>query len=537
MDFRQPKPETQELLRQIWSKPPVLDRFRHKPDHRPPPIRQIAEGGDIAALPFVFELVFDKSSEVAETAMECVHRLLSNTPVHALPVLEENVRRYSYFLDKWRDWNWLQPAHVAILPKHSVFGSSLLGVMSFHPSGFVREAAVRELDRIEYGSELPFLLLRANDWVEPVRNLAKSAIQRRLRPSYFEDFASNAHLVLRLAESGRDRHDDLIRWFMDQLIDSQHETVLLELLQGHNRWLKRMCFQRALDVDSERRKSLVLLGLRANDVVVRFEAARQARLSFASDELNAALQLMEADHFMPVRREALLARIERYPDNAADILDKALFDQHSSIRELARFHLKKIGRTEFAADYRKAVTTRPLIGLMGLSEAGSADDVKLALPFLLHPGVALRLAAISLVVNFGGDGCTEELLTGLQDDSKKVTLAAKRGLQAHCADLSPERLCGISQNDPRQHVQLAAAEVLDKTGSWRAVPYLLRLCVQPNEQLASRAMALIGRRINRVFTSPNPEDCQLIRATIDEYAGRFPQPFLGELQKWLAGRT
>ncbi len=163
--------------------------------------------------------------------------------------------------------------------------------------------------------------------------------------------------------------------------------------------------------------------------------------------------------------------------------------------------------------------------------------MQFALPFLHHSSVALRLAAIRLIAKVAGDGRNDELLMGRQDDSKKVTLAAKRGLQARGAELSPERLCEIAENDPRQHVQLAAAEVLNNTGSWRGLPFLLRLCVHPNDQLADRAMTFIRDKFNRVFTAPNLEERHLIQAAISEFGGRLPQSFSGEFNGWLTGRT
>ena len=96
--------------------------------------------------------------------------------------------------------------------------------------------------RIEDGSELPFLLLRANDWVATVRGFAIVAVRHRFLPGYFDHFARNAQLVLRLAECGRDKHDDIIQWFTGQLVGSQHEAVFLKIVQGANRWSSRVAF-------------------------------------------------------------------------------------------------------------------------------------------------------------------------------------------------------------------------------------------------------------------------------------------------------
>jgi hypothetical protein len=44
-----------------------------------------------------------------------------------------------------------------------------MALASFHPSGYVREEAIAHLAAVWDGTELPFLLIRVNDWVAPVR--------------------------------------------------------------------------------------------------------------------------------------------------------------------------------------------------------------------------------------------------------------------------------------------------------------------------------------------------------------------------------
>ncbi|MEO7714826.1 MAG: HEAT repeat domain-containing protein [Capsulimonas sp.] len=61
----------------------------------------------------------------------------------------------------------------------------LLGAMASDGNGFVRHAAVQGLSEIDSGDELPFLLWRTTDWVEPVRELAIAAVHERLRDSRY----------------------------------------------------------------------------------------------------------------------------------------------------------------------------------------------------------------------------------------------------------------------------------------------------------------------------------------------------------------
>ena len=69
-----------------------LDLLGRNRDLRVSLIRQVAESGDVAAIPAIADLVLDKSPEVAEAASDCVHRLLLATSVECLHSLEEAMR-------------------------------------------------------------------------------------------------------------------------------------------------------------------------------------------------------------------------------------------------------------------------------------------------------------------------------------------------------------------------------------------------------------------------------------------------------------
>ncbi len=70
----------------------------------------------------------------------------------------------------------------------------------------MREEALRLLATCSDGRELPFLLLRLNDCVEPVQRLAQDIVVQRLKPEYGRHFMRHFYLILMLPEY---RHRDL----------------------------------------------------------------------------------------------------------------------------------------------------------------------------------------------------------------------------------------------------------------------------------------------------------------------------------------
>jgi hypothetical protein len=67
------------------------------------------------------------------------------------------------------------------------------------------------------------------------------------------------------------------------------------------------------------------------------------------------LDRLPHDSSMPVRREALAILAEQFPDRAEETWTRLLLDRSAPIRELARFHLARLGIRDLAARYRNAV--------------------------------------------------------------------------------------------------------------------------------------------------------------------------------------
>jgi HEAT repeat protein len=539
MKFDRPSDKTAALIQELRQPPSRFGWLTGEEDKRSQLVDEVASGGEIAAIPLVVDILFDESPRLAEAARDCIHRLLALVPQRDLPAFEEYFRRCEYYY--WGSplrWLALRPESVSRLPKTLASRTSILGLASFHRSGYVRESAVRELDLIEDGSEVPFLLLRLNDWVAAVRLAAKIAILPRLVPRNLEHFHRSIHLVFRLIEWKRDDHEAVVRAVMAQLVSPQHESALHELLNCEDRFVRRRCFQLAVGIEGPHQQRLVTAGLRATDEVVRFWAARSARKEFQGLQLLDALHLMGQDQFLPVRREALLGWIEREPDCAARHLDEALLDRGDSIRELARFHLTKLGKSDFANVYRKAVSRGDRIetALLGLGETGSSDDLSIIMPYVRNERVAIRAAAVRALGILSGEDAIQELLKSLQDDSRRVSVAAKIGLERHLDDIDAANLLSIASSDYRMHVQMAALQLLDQIPTWTALPCLIQMAAHREPVLAEHSRMLIERKFNRVFTNPKPAERLELQHAMELSRRALPSNFLTALESWLRTR-
>lgn len=88
------------------------------------------------------------------------------------------------------DWHLIQPDDVGRLAARPGCGALAAELLSMHPDGYVREAAVARLARADSARAFPLLLVRAADWVGPVRERAQAAVRDRLRRSGWAETGS-----------------------------------------------------------------------------------------------------------------------------------------------------------------------------------------------------------------------------------------------------------------------------------------------------------------------------------------------------------
>ncbi len=98
----------------------------------------------------------------------------------------------------------------------------VLIVGTFHPNGYFRKRCMEALAK-EKGA-LPFLLLRANDWVRPIRERAFPLIYEYLKQCDTEEILSSLPVLEKLQRSGR-RSDLQMKELKDRIFVRLKQTL------------------------------------------------------------------------------------------------------------------------------------------------------------------------------------------------------------------------------------------------------------------------------------------------------------------------
>lgn len=314
---------------------------------------------------------------------------------HALPLLcVEDLELHRHLLQREHGW-------------------TVAAALASHFDGYVRELATRWLDAERSGAEIPSLLLRMNDWVAPIRALARDAMEARLRPSTAGALVLALPLLRRLERWGRADHSGFVRRALQLLRRPGLEAAREEGLASPGAAVRREAFRLALEAAPTCAQELIRRAARDPDRAVRRWALGR------------------------VLRERSL----RDPG----LLEAFLLDDELVHRQEAQRLLRQLEPpVDLAAYYRAALArgdrSRP--ALFGLGECGGRGDVELALPFLEHPHTTLRRAAIYALGWLDAEGQAARLVEALSDERRRVSNDAANTL-VRSAHVIPGQQAGL----------------------------------------------------------------------------------------------
>ena len=131
---------------------------------------EIGETGRVDEIPVLTAHLLGATS-YSDDALRALDGVLARCGPEGLVAIETRVRRN---FGGWSEWSNLASSHAASVPR------AVQRLATFHPSGRVREAAVKAIALRADPVDLPYLLLRMNDWVLPVATRARTAVVERL---------------------------------------------------------------------------------------------------------------------------------------------------------------------------------------------------------------------------------------------------------------------------------------------------------------------------------------------------------------------
>ena len=446
--------------------------------------------------------------EVAHEAAALTDRYVRGLAPLDVLWLEQH-RRDSLPPDPRRDaWIALRGPNVARFEAFGGLETSLLCVLTAHPSGHVRQASIERLSRQRDGVEVPFLIARLNDWVRPVRAAAKLTVLARFVESQKGDLARGRELLAclplfeRLRDLGRDDHAPIYAAFEALLVHPTFAPVLDEGMNAKRRDVRFRCFTKAIERSEENTQRVLSRALVDRDASIRLWAARVALKRLRGEELRTVVEVMRRDPSAPVRNEATFALATKIEPSDREAIECALLDASGTVRWSARHYLAERWKIEARPYYLRALAEQdPTVlaaAIAGLAECSNvAGDAAHALALREHRSAAVRKAALLALDKWAGAGHVEALFAALGDERASVAREATRCLKKHIEHVDPERIHEVLRTAPRSHTRRMAVRLATYLDARRSVGLLLAALLDEDDAVQKEARSSIHAWLSR----------------------------------------
>jgi HEAT repeat protein len=394
----------------------------------------------------------------------------------------------------WFPWYRVDPRDLHNAP------AAIRMLATFHPRGYVREEAVKSLASED--DALPYLLLRLNDWVEPVANSARRAMETCLARASAAAVIRCLPIVERLRTMRRRDLGAVVDSLERILARPSAIPALRETFASASPFIRRACVLYAGRHSSEDSLPLLLPLTADGDPVVASRATEALVRILPPTALRANLAPLLRSSIAKVRLLSLSALVV---SGAADIdgpLRRATMDASAIVREFARHELARRESVDFVQAYAAALRaegpTTLATALCGLRECGTRVDGPLAAPFVSHRSARVRVAAVRTVGKLDPEAYASVLARSLEDPSPRVIRAASEALRGRSHHLDKAHLRSLLEAGS-PNAAVAALGLLCEEGYWAGLEVALGVARRPEAAVRAAAIAklenLLGQQV------------------------------------------
>lgn len=432
------------------------------------------DDGNFVEVPDLLDELVHPSPGVRDFALKFVSSLAGRIHPTKLPQFESHVRSLPY-----RSRPWSRSGVADIVGRN--YNAVIWGLFSIHPDGRMREHAVRELVKSDDQTvAIRFLLLRLNDWVEPVREIAESSVRARISPRYLDQWIPNLGIINKLQDRSRSDHSWLFTALAELFMYPFARAALMKALNSPDRSIARWAAACAMRADDGEIAPLIHTALDHDDALVRRFAAHRVQQWAECPERGRAIARMHRDTNMIVRRDALVASLELEPHARKTRLVHALYDHHPTIRQYARYYLAKFAseegttfdpQIEYLRVLAEAGANPPIGAVAGLGECGKPEDADAIAPFIHSNKTPLARTALKAVAQLDLERFIGELVTRLSDPRVSLARAASDGLMRRPGMVPAHQLLPLLTNPPFSHSGCLSLKVLCRLHGYDAIPF------------------------------------------------------------------
>ncbi|PGZ93882.1 MULTISPECIES: HEAT repeat domain-containing protein [unclassified Bacillus (in: firmicutes)] len=494
---------------------------------------------ELTRIPTIFSFLLTSSDDLKIRTAKVLYEYVISLNILELSKLD-NLFRERTSLDWSYDWRNESPENLLLPDMSDDEKLIILGLCSFHPNGYFREKAIHLLNLDDSGKELPYLLIRCNDWVTEIRETAKKYVKIRLTIKNVNHIVSNLPLFFKLKNTKR--NDNSVFEDVVQLLSQKESLPFLdEGTKSDFTKIRYFCYQTIIYSKLVNKEILINYLKLEKEPHPRLLLFNEIIGDISVNEFKNYYPILKKDKFPMIRAKVLEKYYSFFPGESVLELESALLDKSGTIRSIARFLLKKQNITDFAPFYIRMINSEQFLrgAILGLGEVGKKEHVQLIIPFLGNLNVSIVKAAIYAISMLDGENQKEYFMRLLDHKQEGVANAARKSLTKVYYNDMKEQLSNLFKETKYEHTKYNLALLLCSLSKWDAINYIIEFYVNTEDTVISD----IGRKnfvkwignFNRIFDSPTMNQIEAIKYTLAKYGRKLEKQEVKDIEFYIKG--
>lgn len=360
-------------------------------------------------------------------------------------------------------------------------------------NGYEREAALRELIKLQDPTIIPIFIERANDWVGVIRKIAQDALLEFLE-SHPKIIIENLPAIFHLQERRRHDHSEFIKIIIDQLIDKEKQQLIIAIT-NKDPHLAFIAFKLCLNHKLLTIQAIIEIALStAHITLARSVMTLIDQLNDASfEELSSALLKQP---FSLLRNKAIKRLDQIRPEKILAIAEILMTNTDETMRKIGRKHLQLSDEstTEF---YQKILAnscskqTGRAIALIELTQLTPNQMVAELETHAKSGSPKVRKVALQQLIKLKGEQTKPTLMSAILDNNISITKEAARLCYKNDILINLDELMFLAAQKDREHILDSVLLLAKKNGKWKQLIIALKLLHDyKNEQFVVKRINL-----------------------------------------------
>jgi HEAT repeat protein len=419
--------------------------------------------------------------------------------------VEERMRQLALQPTDPRFWSATRPWDETVV---------LVCIASVNHSGHVRQAALAQMTLSPDPHYLPFILKRMGDWVQQVRDQARTTLMAHKAAGFRTGFLAAINEVEALLTVKRvdlrPVYEELMHWLVRDVAPEQ----LLAEVEGLTD-ISRFRLIRYLLNDQRSNEGMLRSFIFDRNFLIRKVAV--SHLVARNETWSSALLQLSLNDAFPSIRVIAFKELIRRDAASEDMLNIGLTDTSFEVREQAAKQLGLSG-TELLLRYSAQLKTDNRIAgsLLGLSDLGDPALADVISSYADHGDQAVRRAVLFALGKISPEAAYDQAMVMIADRNKRVRTKAE-GILLERHDQAVVE-CGRellrSSNEMHRSTGLS---LLNNFGGWQSLAAILGACMDPSSLIADQAWAHLDTwtgYAQNLFTRPTAEEIEMARSAL-----------------------